>query len=700
MFYTKIMETFNRFQKAIFTSGLLATLILLTSCSPQKKMNIIFIMSDDHGYQAISSYGSELNQTPNIDRLAEGGILFTQSFVTNSICGPSRACMLTGKYNHENGMLDNSTTFDGSQQTFPKLLRQNGYQTALVGKWHLKSEPTGFDYWNILPGQGHYYNPDFIEMGNKKRVEGYVTDLTTDFALQWLEKRDKNRPFCLLLHHKAPHRNWMPGPDHLNLYNDIDFPIPETFFDDYSTRSEAARTQTMEIDDDMYIEYDLKVPIAENEKKKFKNEKLDDKWWDNIFGRMTDEQKKNWNEAYDPENNAFKKSNLSGDDLAKWKFQRYLKDYLKCVSSVDDNIGKVLDYLKENNLEENTIVVYTSDQGFYLGEHGWFDKRFMYEQSFRTPLIIRTPNGLHGVINNEDMVVNVDYAPTFLDFAEIDIPGDMQGNSLKDILNGKKEADWREAVYYHYFEFPAEHGVKRHYGIRTSRYKLIHFYYDIDEWELYDLMEDPNEVNNIYGKVGYENITSDLKDRLKQLREKYNDTDETKYLPKPNFKVENKGIGGKVSFMYKYSDKYSSAGQNSLIDGWRGPGELISNVDYSVWQGFEENDLVAYIDLKKNIELNQISAGFLHFLESWIFLPDFVEYEYSSDGKEFRKLGRIERTEELTNTKLLRREYKLQFEKIKTRYLKITAKSVGLCPDWHQGSGRPAWLFADEIVIK
>jgi len=685
---------------SVTTAGIAVSPMIFNACSTNKRLNILFIMSDDHAYQAISSYGGTLNVTPNIDKLAKDGVLFEKSFVTNSICGPSRACMLTGKYNHLNGMIDNRTTFDGSQQTFTKLLQENGYLTAMIGKWHLKSDPTGFDYWNILPGQGNYYNPDFIEMGVRKTVEGYVTDLTTDFAFNWLDNRDKNKPFCLLLHHKAPHRNWMPGSDHLDKYDEIKMPIPETFFDDYSTRSEAAKSQTMEIDDDMFIDYDLKVPINENEKEKFKSEKINKNEWQSEYGRMNEQQKEAWDKAYSKENEEFKNSNLKGKELAEWKYQRYIKDYLRSIASVDDNVGRVLDYLKENNLEDNTIVVYTSDQGFYLGEHGWFDKRFMYEQSLRTPLIIKVPDGEKGIVNKNNMVVNIDYAPTFLDYAGVKIPNEMQGNSLRKILDGKKPSEWRNAIYYHYFEYPAEHSVKRHYGIRNSRYKLIHFYYDIDAWEMYDLEKDPNEINNVYDNPVYQDIIADLKIELQKLREKYRDTDITKYLPKKNVQVNHLGIGASVKFEHPYSPKYSGGNQNALVDGWRGPNELISSVDFSVWQGFEKNDLIATIDFGKEIEIRKIRPGFLHFIESWIFLPEYVEFMFSNDNRKFNNLGKVNRKINLRSTKLNREEYTLEISPIKTRYLKIRAKNVGVCPTWHQGSGSPAWVFADEVIFE
>jgi len=682
--------------------GIAASPTLFQSCGTRTQPNILFIMTDDHAYQAISCYGSKLNQTPNIDRLAKEGVRFEQSFVTNSICAPSRAVLLTGKYSHLNGMMDNRTTFDGDQQTFIKILQKNGYQTAVVGKWHLKSEPTGFDYWNILPGQGNYYNPDFIEMGKKKRIEGYVTDLTTDFALKWLNKRDQNKPFFLLLHHKAPHRNWMPGPDHLGKYDGVEMPEPETLFDDYENRGKAAHEQAMEIDSDMYIDYDLKVQVEKKDKKQMKEEKISGKGWNRIYNRMTEEQRKHWDEAYDSKNSEFKNKKLKGDKLARWKYQRYIKDYLRCIASVDDNLGRVLDYLEKNKLADNTIVVYTSDQGFYLGEHGWFDKRFMYEQSLRMPLIIKAPGLKEGKVNHESMVLNLDFAPTFLDYAGIPVPHDMQGESLKKVLEGNTPADWRKSIYYHYFEYPGPHNVKRHYGIRTSRYKLIHFYYDIDEWELYDLEKDPHEMNNVYGHAEYKNIASQLKAELQKLRKKYRDTDEAKYLPKENKRLNHKGIGAQVSFKYPYAKNYSGSNPNTLADSWSGPDELVSVVDYSVWQGFEKNDMIATLDFGKEIEINYIAAGFLHKTESWIFLPDSVEFSVSNNNSDtnFKSLGIVRRRTNIKSTRVLRKEFKLKTKGIHARYLKVHAKSIGLCPSWHPGANNPAWVFADEIIVE
>ncbi|MEG1749888.1 MAG: sulfatase [Tannerellaceae bacterium] len=484
-----------------------------------KPMNILYIMSDDHSFQTISAYDKRFINTPNIDRIAADGVLFTNSFVANSISGPSRACMLTGKHSHKNGFIDNAHTFDGSQQTFPKLLKAAGYQTAVIGKWHLTSDPTGFDYWNILVGQGDYYNPTFIDNGEKKQLEGYATNLTTDLALDWLgNKRDKNKPFCLLLHHKAPHRTWMPDTCDLRLYDDVTFPLPANFYDKYEGRLAAAQ-QEMSIIEDMDIVYDLKMADQENTIHS-KNKGLESAGR-NMYNRMNPEQKAAWDAYYEPIIKDFKAKKRTGKELAEWKYQRYMHDYLRVIHSVDRNIGRVLDYLEKNGLLENTLIVYTSDQGFYMGEHGWFDKRFMYEESFRTPLLMRLPGGKKGQI--QQLVQNIDYAPTFLELAGVTVPEDIQGASLLPLLQGKQPADWRTALYYHFYEYPAEHAVKRHYGVRTNRYKLIHFYNDIDQWELFDLQEDPSEMNNLYGKAGYEAVTAELMAELHKLQKQYDD---------------------------------------------------------------------------------------------------------------------------------------------------------------------------------
>ena len=482
---------------------------------PKDPPNFLYIMTDDHGYQAISAYSDKLIQTPNLDRLADEGVIFRNSFVSNSICGPSRAVMLTGKHSHKNGMINNSTKFDGSQQTFPKLMQHAGYQTAIVGKWHLKSDPTGFDYWNILPGQGQYYNPDFIEMGEEKQIKGYATTITTDIAIEWLEGRDKIKPFCLLLHHKAPHRTWQPDTAHLATFLKNQYPLPENFFDQYENRQAAAAQKLSIRATDMDIQYDLKMQDIEG--------RIESRFpWMDHTSRMNEAQKKAWKSHYGPITEKFLQANLSGDELYLWKYQRYMQDYLACIRSVDENVGRVLNYFDENGLGENTLVVYTSDQGFYLGEHGWFDKRFMYEESLRTPLMMRLPKGykMRGDVNQ--LVQNIDYAATFLDMAGIPVPEDIHGLSLKSILMDE-ESEWRDAIYYHYYEFPNEHMVKKHYGIRTDQYKLIHFYDDIHVWELYDLQEDPNEMNNLYDESQYAEIIEKLKIRLMELQEEYDD---------------------------------------------------------------------------------------------------------------------------------------------------------------------------------
>lgn len=504
---------------------LLTGIALTTAChtkeeeKEQKPLNILYIMTDDHSYQTISAYDNRYIKTPNIDRIANEGVRFTNSYVANSISGPSRACMLTGKHSHKNGFIDNEHTFDGTQQTFPKLLQQAGYQTAMVGKWHLTSEPTGFDYWNILVGQGDYYNPVFIDNGQRKQIEGYATNITTDIALDWLQnKRDASKPFCLLLHHKAPHRTWMPDTCDLRLYDDITFPLPENFYDTYDGRTAAAQ-QEMSIIKDMNLVYDLK--LADKENTIHSENKGLERTGRNLYNRMNPAQKKAWDGYYDSIIADFKTKNLSGKDLSEWKYQRYMHDYLKVIHSVDRNIGRVLDYLQQNGLLENTLIVYTSDQGFYMGEHGWFDKRFMYEESFRTPLLMRYPGCKKGDI--KQMVQNIDYAPTFLQIAGVEVPDDIQGESLLPLLKGENPTDWRNSLYYHYYEYPAEHAVKRHYGVRNERYKLIHFYNDIDEWELYDLQNDPHEMNNLYNHAEYEIIKNELHQELKRLQQQYDD---------------------------------------------------------------------------------------------------------------------------------------------------------------------------------
>mgnify|MGYP001048781941 FL=1 len=463
-----------------------------------KQPNIVFIMSDDHAYQAMSCYGHGLNETPHIDRIAKEGIRFDRCYCTNSICTPSRATILTGQYNHTNGVRTLHDSLDNTRQTFPKLLQKAGYQTAIVGKWHLghgeKHDPTGFDYWNVLPGQGLYHNPVFYEMGKEVQYEGYATDLITEKSIEWMEQRDKEKPFLLMCHHKAPHRPWEPADKYKNLYDDIEFPYPDTFDDDYSTRGRAAHKAKMRIEDLKEKDVKAKTPAG-----------------------------------------------LTLAEEKRWKYQRYIKDYLRCIASVDDSVGEILGYLEKEGIIDNTLIIYTSDQGFYLGEHGWFDKRFMYEESFRMPFIVRYPKEISAGSISTDFVMNVDFAPTFLEYAGISIPEDMQGESIRPLLQGELPTDWRKTIYYRYWECdtpeqPSEHNVFPHYGVRTDRYKLIYYYtHGLDlsvnqedgpiapEWEFYDLEKDPAELNNVYGNPGYSQEIQSLKEELERIRQEIGD---------------------------------------------------------------------------------------------------------------------------------------------------------------------------------
>lgn len=496
----------------------------------QPPPNIIFIMSDDHAYQALSAYSDHLIETPQIDRIAREGMLFTNASVTNSICAPSRATILTGKHCHLHGKIDNRMPFDTTQVTFPQLFQQAGYQTAMFGKLHFGNQPKGVDEFKILPGQGAYYNPDFITNEGNIRLEGYTTDIITDLTLDWMKNsRDPGKPFLLFYLHKAPHREWLPPERHFREYIDKSFPEPPTLFDDYQGRGTAAREAEMNIlrhmnwagDSKLYPEVMEQLglePASDWDMRAFRNN----------YGRMTEEQQEAWDEVYGPMNEEFIQNypEMDSADMMRWRYQRYMQDYLACIAAVDESVGSLLDYLDEEGLSENTLVVYTSDQGFYLGEHGWFDKRFIYEESFKTPLLVRWPGVTEPGSVSEEMVQNLDFAQTLLEAAGIEAPDDMQGKSLVPLLGGDT-AEWdRDAVYYHYYEYPAVHMVKRHYGIVTKKYKLAHFYYDIDEWELYDRELDPLELNNVYGDQAYASVVDSLKAELSALRIKYKDSKE------------------------------------------------------------------------------------------------------------------------------------------------------------------------------
>ena len=509
------------------TSLLLGCFALLPSSPAAERPNIVFFFTDDHAPHAIGAYNGWLqpvNPTPEIDQLAAQGMIFENSFCTNSICGPSRAVIMTGKHSHKNGFMNNGNTFDWNQQIFPELLQKAGYTTAIYGKSHLKGNPRGFDSWAVLPGQGDYYNPRLKTPEGDLVVEGYCTDIVTDMAIDYIKNgRDKNKPFLLMCQHKAPHRTWMPAPRHLHLYDDIVIPEPATLFDRYADNEPGARLQEMEIDRHMYLDFDLFVDLTPSLTPSQNRRPSEDRSaWVNMK-RMTDDQLEVWRDAYGPKDQAFRESNLSGKELVRWKFQRYAKNYLRCIKGVDENLARLMKTLEAEGLSENTVVIYSSDQGFYIGDHGWYDKRWMYEESLKMPLIVKWPGVVKPGSRNKDLVQNLDYAETFLEMAGAEIPSDMQGKSLVPLLKGESPSDWRKSIYYHYYEYPSYHMVPRHNGIRTDRYKLIHFYEFGDEWELYDLEKDPDELTNVYKDPDYQEIASQLKKQLMELQDHYED---------------------------------------------------------------------------------------------------------------------------------------------------------------------------------
>lgn len=501
-----------------------------------ERPNIIFIMSDDHTWQAVSCYEhqvSEFATTPSIDRLASQGMRFDRCLVTNSICGPSRATILTGKYSHQNGVFGNAaktSKFDNTQQTFPDLLQKSGYSTALIGKWHLHGKPSGFDHYDILPGQGAYYNPSFILNDSLYQEKGYVTDIITKKSIEWIAEASKtDNPFMIMVHHKAPHRKWEPAPEYLNLYRDVKFNEPATLLDENSGRGRAAKESDMSIAETMKMDSDLKIwedSTSEGYRK--------------FIERLDNEQRSAWEEAYRPLINEFMELNLDNNDRIRWKYQRYMQDYMACIKSVDDGVGEIMSFLEETGLDRNTIVIYTSDQGFFLGEHGWFDKRFIYEESLRSPLIIKYPGVISPGSYCNELVSNLDFAGTMLDAAGVAIPDDIQGKSMLPLFEKGYSTDWRKEHYYHYYEFPGSHRVKRHYGIVTERYKLVHFYFDIDEWELYDLKNDPDELTNVYEDDEYREVREELHERLLELMDFYGDSNELRESIIPDRNVTEK----------------------------------------------------------------------------------------------------------------------------------------------------------------
>ncbi len=502
----------------------LTTLIFcLSALTAEQRPNIVFIFSDDHAVQAIGAYGSKINQTPNIDRLAEEGTVFLNSFCANSICGPSRANILTGKHSHINGFRRNGERFDGTQTTFPKLLQQAGYQTALVGKWHLSSNPTGFDFWEVLPGQGSYYNPAFIQMdGSRQQFTGYCTDLITEKALKWLkEDRDPSKPFVLMAQHKAPHRNWSPALRHLSMFDGKDVPVPDTLFDDYSGRTPLLKENEMTLDRHFHWGHDAKFRGPSQHPEHFASRHRNGEYL-----RMNEEQKAAWDAQYEPENQALlaqlEAGELSKEDVVRWKYQRYIKDYLRTVAAVDDGVGSILDYLDEAGLADNTVVIYSSDQGFYLGEHGWYDKRWMFEESLKMPFLVRWPGVVKAGVKSEALIQNIDYAPTFLEIAGTPVPADIQGRSILPVLRNDSQAtsDWRDAIYYAYYENASAHAVPIHDGVRSQNHKLMYFPRG-RQWQLFDLVADPQELRSVHDDPQYARVFNVLKKRYEDLRTFY-----------------------------------------------------------------------------------------------------------------------------------------------------------------------------------
>ncbi len=546
---------------------------LFSSALAAKQPNIVFVFSDDHALQAIGAYGSKINQTPNLDRIAKEGAVFHNSFCANSICGPSRACILTGKHSHKNGFLRNGNRFDGTQTTFPRLMQQAGYQTALIGKWHLSSDPVGFDHWEVLPGQGSYYNPDFIQMdGSRLRREGYCTDIITDNSLEWLKNRDPDKPFILMCQHKAPHRNWAPPQRHFSLYKDTQVPEPDSLFDDYAGRSELLKQNEMSIKEHFFWGHDMKfhgdnlfpshfasgIPNAE-------------------YRRMTEAQKAAWDVAYEPENQEFIRlmnaGALNDKQVVQWKYQRYIKDYLRCIQAVDDGVGRMLDYLDESGLADDTIVIYSSDQGFYLGEHGWYDKRWMFEESLRMPFLIRWPGVIEPGTESTALIQNIDYGPTFLDVAGAVVPAEMQGRSMVTMLEnqGKPSTAWRDAIYYAYYENAAVHNVPVHDGVRTERYKLM-FFPRNREWNLFDLETDPQEMQSVHDDPAYADILAGMQKRYRDLRQFYDVN--SAVLPatrgdEPRWRARDAAIKAKA----RQGNVDLAFIGDSITQGWEGAGK-------------------------------------------------------------------------------------------------------------------------------
>jgi arylsulfatase A-like enzyme len=504
--------------------SLFASLALVSAATAAQSPNVVFIFCDDLTTQAISAYGDsrKLLETPNMDRIAKEGMRFDRCLVTNSICGPSRAVIQTGKYSHANGFYNNSNSkFDSSQPTFPKVMQKSGYQMAVIGKWHLMTDPVGYDYWNVLPGQGAYYNPPMTENGKNVKYEGYTTDIIGDLTLKWLDQRDKTKPFMMMSQHKAPHREWEPPLRLLGFDKDRVYQEPETLFDSYSGRSKAVSDHDMGIDR-TFTPKDAKLVPP---------------------GNLTPEQRQQWDAYYEPRNAKYTAAAPAGRDLVKWRYQRYMHDYLACVKAVDENVGRVLDYLDKNGLAENTVVILSSDQGFFLGEHGWFDKRWIFEESLRTPLLVRWPGVIKPGSSTNEIVSLIDFASTFLDITKCENLADVHGRSFVPLMKGETPSDWRKSLYYHYYEYPVPHRVRPHYGVITDQFKLVHYYTpDVDDWELLDRKADPLEVKDFYNDPAYADQVKELKAEILRLQAEVKET-----MPPPRFTHGNKAFNGEVN---------------------------------------------------------------------------------------------------------------------------------------------------------
>ncbi len=499
------MKATNKILSATVLGLLSVVPAMMPAARAAERPNILFIMTDDHASHAMSCYGSVVNKTPHLDRIADAGMRFDNCFVTNSICTPSRATIMTGKYSHINGV-PVFNRFDGSQPTLAKYLQAAGYYTGIIGKWHLGSDPTGFDHWEILPGQGRYFDPVFYTATETREIKGYVTDVITDLTIEFLKNRPKDKPFFLMSHHKAPHRAWDPDEKHRAMFANRKIPEPPTLRDDYSTRTDAIKENQQRVFDDL-TRRDLKLTPPSDLKGPELNEWLNAKPTEVEI--EVDGQKKI----------------LKGEELNAWKYQRYMQDYLACVQSVDENVGRLLDWLDENGLTGNTIVIYTSDQGFYLGDHGMYDKRFMYEESLRMPFVVRWPGVVRPRSVQKAMALNADFAPTLLDAAGVKVPDDMQGRSLVPLLRGERPADWRTSIYYRYYHDPGHHNTRAHYGVRTETHKLIYFWKK-NQWELFDLSKDPQELKNLYGDPAVGDLTEKLKAELYRLKKELKDDDQ------------------------------------------------------------------------------------------------------------------------------------------------------------------------------